>query len=185
MRFASETYFYWLFVVIGLFVSLFFYDQWLKSKTQKQFSENLWAVLTQSLSLQKRWFKWFLQFLALVLIIVSLARPQYGESQQEVKSQGFELMLMIDVSESMLAEDVKPNRLEQAKLEMEKLVDLMPGNKVGIIAFAGSAALLCPLTNDPNAIKMYIESLTTESVSSQGTSFEEALKTAESAFERG
>jgi Ca-activated chloride channel family protein len=94
-------------------------------------------------------------------------------------------MFAVDVSESMLAEDVRPSRLEQAKTDLSRLLDRMPGNRVGVIAFAGSAAVLSPLSNDPNAIKMYLESLSPSSVSSQGTSFEEALKLAVDSFKRG
>ncbi len=108
-----------------------------------------------------------------------------GLSKQEVKAQGFELIIAIDVSESMKSEDVKPSRLEQAKKEVERLMDLMPANKVGLIAFAGNASLISPLTNDPNAIKMYVDSLTSDSVSEQGTCFECALRLAKEAFERG
>jgi Ca-activated chloride channel family protein len=108
-----------------------------------------------------------------------------GESQQQVKSEGVEIIFAVDVSESMMAEDVKPSRLAQAKAELSRLIDLMPGNKVGVVAFAGSAVLLSPLTNDPGAIKMYLESLEPSSVSSQGTNFTEALKVSKEAFERG
>jgi len=102
-----------------------------------------------------------------------------------VKSEGVEIIFAVDVSESMLAEDVKPSRLAQAKTELSRMVDMMPGNKIGVLAFAGSAALLSPLTNDPGAIKMYLDSLETDSVSTQGTNFQEALTTAKEAFEHG
>lgn len=147
--------------------------------------ERLTPFLTSSLSGTKRKWKLFLQLLSLVLFIVALARPQMGESKQEVKSEGVELMILVDVSDSMMAEDAKPNRLEQVKLEMSRLLDLMPGNKVGIIAFAGSATLLSPLSNDPSALKMYLDSLSPLSVSTQGTEFRKALTEAKAAFVRG
>jgi Ca-activated chloride channel family protein len=118
-------------------------------------------------------------------MIVALARPQMGDSKQEIKAEGIELVFVVDVSDSMLAEDVRPNRLEQAKTELSKLIDLMPGNKIGIVAFAGSAAVMSPLTTDPSSLKMYLESLSPASVSSQGTNFQAAIEEAAEAFKRG
>ena len=146
---------------------------------------NVSAYFVQSVSLALRRWQVGLQALGLVFLIVALARPQAGESQQEIKSEGVEILILADVSESMLAEDVRPSRLAQMKIELGKLLDLMPGNKVGIIAFAGSSALLSPLTSDPNALRMYIDSLDTDSVSSQGTNLESALAYAKEAFEKG
>jgi Ca-activated chloride channel family protein len=123
--------------------------------------------------------------LSLSFMILALSRPQIGVSQQEIKSEGIELMLVIDVSNSMMAEDVRPNRLEQVKHEFSKLIDQLPGAKIGVIAFAGSAALLSPLTTDPNALKMYLDSLSPDSVSSQGTNFKAALEEAQESFKRG
>ena len=137
------------------------------------------------MSFAKRRWQLLVQCLGLFFIVVALARPQMGVSQQEIRSEGIELLILADVSESMMAEDVRPSRLAQMKIELSKLLDLMPGNKVGIIAFAGSSSLLCPLTTDPNAIKMYIDSLDTYSVSAQGTNFETALSYAKEAFEKG
>lgn len=151
----------------------------------KAIGSRLYPFLSSSVSPKKRRLKQILQLLTVGLFILALARPQMGESQQEIRSEGVEIIFAVDVSESMLAEDVKPSRLAQAKAELSRLVDLMPGNKIGVVAFAGSAALLSPLTNDPGAIKMYLESLDTNSVSTQGTNFLEALKASKEAFQRG
>ena len=91
----------------------------------------------------------------------------------------------MDVSESMMAEDVRPNRLTEAKTDFSRMLDLMPGNKVGIVAFAGSATVLSPLSTDPAALKMYLDSLSTSSVSTQGTEFSRAIQEANDAFKRG
>lgn len=147
--------------------------------------KKLMPILTQSLNLRKRKWKWFLQGIAVLFFIIALARPQIGQNQTTIKSVGFEIILAVDVSESMQAEDVKPSRLEQAKLELARLLDLMPGNKVGLIAFAGSSALISPLTNDTSAIKMYLDSLNSQMISNQGTNFESALKYAQESFEKG
>jgi Ca-activated chloride channel family protein len=175
-----------LLLVVALFVAAyFFFEKISQSKLEKAFGKKVAAYLAQSTSLVKRRIQILLQAAGLILLIVALARPQAGESQQEVKSEGVELLILADVSESMLSEDVKPSRLQEMKIELSKLLELMPGNKIGIIAFAGSSSLLSPLTTDPNALRMYIDSLDVNSVSSQGTNFETALSYAKEAFEKG
>jgi Ca-activated chloride channel family protein len=184
-RFESFGFLYWIWIVFVFLILIWVLDNRARGRIAKTLGARLGPFLTSSLSLSKRRFKWFLQAFVLLGIIFALARPQMGLSKQEVKAQGFELIIAIDVSESMKSEDVKPSRLEQAKKEVERLMDLMPANKVGLIAFAGNASLISPLTNDPNAIKMYVDSLTSDSVSEQGTCFECALRLAKEAFERG
>jgi Ca-activated chloride channel family protein len=184
-RFENMEALKWIWILVAVAIVTFLSDKRVKSILSKQIGGRLAPFLTKSLSQKKRKIKRILEYVTLALMLLAMARPQWGESKQEIKAEGVEMILVVDVSDSMLAEDVKPSRLEQAKAELSRLVDQMPGNKMGVIAFAGSAALISPLTTDPAAIKMYIDSLTTQSVSSQGTSFESALTAAEKAFERG
>jgi Ca-activated chloride channel family protein len=172
--------------VLILVVIIYFYFEYKnKNKLNKFFGSKVSAWLSQSVSVTRRRMQLSLQVLGLLFLIVALARPQMGKSEQEVKSEGVELLILADVSESMLAEDIKPSRLQQMKIELSKLIDMMPGNKMGLIAFAGSSALMSPLTTDPGALKMYIEALDENSVSSQGTNFEIALSYAKEAFDKG
>jgi len=184
-RFENLQVLRWLLVIPVLWIISWLYAMAKEKKIAKALGERLTPFLTQSVSVKKRRWKQILQALCVSLTILAWARPQSGKSQEKIKSEGIEVMFLVDVSESMMAEDVKPNRLAQAKVELARLLDLSPGNKVGVIAFAGSSALLCPLTNDPSAVKMYIESLSPSSVSAQGTNFEEALRVAQESFERG
>ncbi|UXR66110.1 VWA domain-containing protein [Bdellovibrio bacteriovorus] len=184
-RFENIAAFNYLWLIPVIILIGIFFDRRARKKMETAIGSRLYPFLSSSVSRKKRSIKTALQVLAVLCFVIALARPQMGESQQEVKSEGVEIIFAVDVSESMMAEDVKPSRLAQAKAELSRLVDLMPGNKVGIVAFAGSAALLSPLTNDPGAIKMYLESLEPSSVSSQGTNFTEALKISKEAFERG
>jgi Ca-activated chloride channel homolog len=133
----------------------------------------------------KRNWKAFLCLATLSLMIVAMARPQMGKGQQQITSQGVEIMMVVDVSNSMLAEDVKPSRLGHAQKEMSRLLDLLGGDKVGLIAFAGSAVLLSPMTTDKSALKMFLESMSPASVETQGTEITKALQEAQSAFQRG
>lgn len=184
-RFEAASQFFWLWCLPVVLIFAWFFGRRAKKKIASALGDRLSPFLTRSVSAKKRTWKVRLQLLVLALMIVALARPQSGESKQEIKTEGVEIIFAVDVSESMMAEDVRPSRLEQAKVDLSKLVDLMPGNKIGVMAFAGSAALLSPLTNDPAAVKMYIESLAPDSVSSQGTCFECALRVAKDSFEKG
>lgn len=184
-RFENIAALNYLWLIPVIIILGYVFDRLNKKKMSKAIGQRLYPFLSSSVSPRKRRMKTTLQVITVFLMVLALARPQLGQSKQEVKSEGVEIMLAVDVSESMMAEDVKPSRLAQAKAELSRLVDMMPGNKIGVIAFAGSAALVSPLTNDPAAVKMYIESLDTTSVSSQGTNFQSALTTAEEAFNRG
>lgn len=184
-RFENLSAFNYLWLIPIIILIGFFFDRRSRKAMEKAIGSRLYPFLSSSVSNKKRSFKTILQVLTVFLFVIALARPQFGQSKQEVKSEGVELIFAVDVSESMMAEDVKPSRLAQAKAELSRLVDLMPGNKIGILAFAGSAALLSPLTNDPSAVKMYLDALDTNSVSTQGTSFQEALKIAKDAFDHG
>lgn len=185
LKWGNPSAFLWIIVIALLVLCYFYFEHKNKGRLNSAFGKRVADWLSQSVSLPRRRLQLFLQAAGLVFMVIALARPQMGQSQQEIKSEGVELMILADVSDSMLAEDVKPSRLEQMKVELEKLVDLMPGNKMGLIAFAGSSALMSPLTSDPGALKMYIEALDTNSVSSQGTNFEVALSHAKEAFEKG
>lgn len=184
-RWGDPSAFNWLFLILVLSATYFVFEKRALNKLNKAFGAKVAAYLSQNVSVKRRRFALALQMLGLFFLVLALARPQAGESQQEIKSEGVELMILADVSDSMLAEDVRPSRLAQMKIELSKWLELTPGNKTGLIAFAGSAALLSPLTSDPNALRMYIDSLDTTSVSSQGTHFETALAFAKEAFEKG
>jgi Ca-activated chloride channel family protein len=185
MRFENLSAFYFLWLIPFLWLVSFLVQRFFQKKMAKVVGKRLYPFLTSSISVKKRRLKRILQSAVILFFTLALARPQMGQSLQEIKSEGVEIMLVVDVSDSMMAEDVRPSRLEQAKTDLSRLLDRLPGNRVGVIAFAGSAAVMSPLSNDPNAIKMYLESLSTSSVSTQGTSFEDALNVATDAFKRG
>lgn len=185
MRFANPDAFslFWLIPIIWI-GAVAFERRGLK-RLKKALGERLTPFLSASFSKKRRRIKLALRLLALVFFIVALARPQMGKSLQEVKAQGVEIMIALDVSTSMLAEDVKPSRLDHAKAEISRLLDLLSGDKVGLVAFAGSSILLSPLTTDKAALKMFLESLSPYSIETQGTDFQRALNESRGAFERG
>lgn len=152
---------------------------------QKELGGQLLPMLTASFSPRRRFWKFSFELLAMTFVLLALARPQGQQGEQKVKASGIEIMIAIDVSRSMLTEDIKPSRLQFLKRELGRLLDKLGGDKVGLVVFAGSSALVSPLTSDYSALKMFIEGLGPESVSSQGTVFAKAIAEAEKAFARG
>lgn len=185
MRFGNPQAFQLLWIVPIVWIASIAYERRARRVLQKGLGEKLAPFLSSSVSNVRRHLKLALRLLAFACFVCALARPQLGKSLQEVKAQGVELMIAFDVSNSMLAEDVKPSRMQHAKTEMMKLMDVLGGDKVGLIAFAGSAATLSPLTTDKSSLKMFIDGLSTESVETQGTNFTKALQEASDAFEHG
>ena len=135
-RFENLAAFSYLWLIPVIIVVGFIFDRMSKKKLQKAIGSRLYPFLSSSVSNKKRVIKTILQVAAIFFFVIALARPQMGQSKTEVKSEGVEIIFAVDVSESMMAEDVKPSRLSQAKAELSRLVDLMPGNKVGVLAFA-------------------------------------------------
>ncbi|MEN9979505.1 MAG: VWA domain-containing protein [candidate division WOR-3 bacterium] len=121
--------------------------------------------------------------LALVLLTVALARPRWGERLQMFKGRGIAVVIALDASKSMLAEDVKPSRLARAKAELSALIDELAGNAVGIVAFAGDAHALCPLTTDLEAAKLFLDIISPELMPVPGTDFGRAIGVAQELFD--
>jgi len=116
--------------------------------------------------------------IALTLIIIAAARPQFGSKLREVKAEGVEIIIALDVSNSMLAEDIRPNRLEKAKRAISKLLDNLRNDKIGLIVFAGDAYTQVPITTDYTATKMFLSTINTDFVPKQGTAIDEAIQLA-------
>ncbi|OQW47915.1 MAG: hypothetical protein A4S09_14040 [Proteobacteria bacterium SG_bin7] len=183
-RFGNPSAFYWLWAAVVLVVAYVYVSVHIDKKLKKSINSRLLPYLTLSTSLVRKRIKFVLQILVIVGFVFALARPQLGTGTREIKSEGTQLMLMVDVSTSMLTQDLRSSRLEFAKKELMRLVDSLGGDKIGLVAFAGSAGLLAPMTNDKSAVKMLIEGLDTQSVTTQGTAFEAGLKVAWDAFKR-
>lgn len=177
------------FQLLWILPSIFLLWRWIvlkqNKKWKKTFKKSNLDLLVDSVSKERSNWKFLLQLLVTALMIIALARPQSGMTKQKMKSEGIEIMLVVDVSQSMLAEDVRPSRLELVKKELTRFLSLAGGHKIGLVAFAGSSTLLSPLTTDKGALSMFIDSLQTNMVSTQGTDFKRALSEAKGAFERG
>lgn len=121
----------------------------------------------------------------LLLLSIASARPQYGRIEQSIRREGLDVILAVDVSSSMLAEDLEPNRLARAKEALRHLVHRLRGNRIGIVAFAGEAYLLCPMTEDVAIAQLVLQSIERDSVGLDGTDLGRAIEVAQGAFERG
>jgi Ca-activated chloride channel family protein len=140
------------------------------------------TALSASVSAARRRWKSVLWFIALLAVILALARPRWGTRVQVTVQQGVQVMVALDVSESMLAEDIKPNRLARARLTVEELLDRLGGNEVGLVPFAGAAFVQFPLTADFGTARSFLDAAGPQAISRPGTALEEALRVALSGF---
>ena len=144
--------------------------------------ETLVGQLMPSWSGAKGWVRVILFSLAFFFFVIGLARPQIGAKLSERKTRGAEVMIVLDVSNSMLAEDYSPNRLERAKLAIGRIVDKLREDRIGLIVFAGTSFVQLPITTDYVSAKMFMNNISTESVPVQGTAIGEAILTAVRGF---
>ena len=141
------------------------------------------AFLTGSTSVTARSLKFFLSIGAIALFAFALARPQWMGEKSEEKKTGLYMVLAVDISVSMLAEDIKPSRLAFMKRELTRFLDLSEGDKIAVVAFAGEAALISPFTNDHSIIKLYLKDLSPSYLSAKGSNFRRLFSQIERAFE--
>ena len=178
----EKGYLYLLFI-IPILVVLFLYVQFWKRKKQKEFGD---LDLIQKLSPEKSTFKPILKMvlflLGLTFIIIGLVNPKMGTKVEKVKRQGIDIVFAVDVSKSMLAEDVAPNRLEKSKQLVSQLINQLSSDRIGIIAYSGSAFPVLPMTSDYAVAKMFLQSMNPGMISSQGTSIDQAIDLANIKF---
>jgi Ca-activated chloride channel family protein len=142
------------------------------------------SAIAPKISPFRRWLKAALLLAIVLLLVVSLTGPQYGYSWKEIERRGVDLVIAMDCSRSMLAEDIEPNRLERAKREVYDLLDMIEGDRVGLVAFAGTAFLQCPLTLDYEGFHLFLEALSPDFLPVGGTDLAGAVTTALSAFDK-
>ena len=153
-----------------LFIILYIRSERTRNNALKSFaSEKILGVIVANVSTFKRRLKITLWVLATSLLFVALARPQYGYRWVEVKRKGIDMLIALDVSKSMLAEDIKPNRLERSKFAITDFVNKIPGDRVGLMLFAGESFLYCPITLDYDAFEEYLGRVDTTMVPRGGT----------------
>ncbi len=178
MDFAQPAYFY-CFIPLILLGLLF---NWLTRRKELALARfgapSLVARLSATVNFSGRRWKTILWFVALSLVVVTLARPRWGSQVEYVERRGVEIMVALDVSESMLAEDLKPNRLARAKLEITELMDQLDGNEIGLVLFSGAAFVQFPLTSDFATARIFLDAAHPGVISRPGTALAEAIDVA-------
>ncbi|GAQ47970.1 TPA: VWA domain-containing protein [Flavobacterium psychrophilum] len=183
MELDESKYLYLLFL-LPILAAIFLYVEFWKRKKQKEFGD---LELVKKLSPEKSNFKPALKFgvvlLAIAMLILGLVNPKIGTKVEKVKREGIDIVFAIDVSKSMLCEDIAPNRLEKSKQVVSQIINNLGSDRIGIIAYAGSAFPVLPITTDYNVAKMFLQSMTSDMVSSQGSNLDEAIKLSAKYFE--
>lgn len=174
-RFGNPEYL-WLFIVMPLLLAIYIFLNIKKRKdVQKLGTLSTLKKMMPELSLKRSYLKFWLIFSALCVGIIMIARPQFGSKVETVEKEGIELVIAIDVSNSMLARDVSPDRLTRAKQILTRLIDVRKNDKVALIVFAGEAFVQMPLTSDTQSAKIFLNSIEPSLVPVQGTAIAQAL----------
>ena len=175
-------FFYLLFAIVGLMVVFLLVFIW-KKHTQKKFAHSKALILlSPNRSFFKSWIKVIILSLAIASLALALVNPKIGTKIETISRAGVDVVFALDVSKSMLAEDIAPNRLDKSKQLITQIINSLGGDRVGIIGYAGSAFPQVPITTDFSTTKLFLNSMDTDMVSSQGTAITEAIKMAETYY---
>tara|TARA_B110000211_G_scaffold231498_1_gene293205 strand:+ start:209 stop:1255 length:1047 start_codon:yes stop_codon:yes gene_type:complete len=179
----EEPIYFYLLVIIPAMLALFLLVLWWKKRTQRKFSDvSLLKKLAPNSSTFKSTLKLIILLLGIAFLIISLTNPKMGTKLKTIKREGVDVVFALDVSKSMLAEDIAPNRLEKAKQIISKTIDKLGSDRVGIIIYAGNSYPLLPITTDHAAANMFLQNANPDMVSSQGTAINEALELAKTYY---
>ncbi len=179
----ENIYFFYALGLLPVFILMYWLLNRWRKKTFATYGDLLIIEhLIPDVSKSKRNWKFFAFTLAFGLVIIGIVNPQVGTKLEEVKRKGADLMICLDVSNSMKAEDLQPNRIEKAKQEISKLINKLEGDRIGIIVFAGEAYVQLPITTDYAAAKLFLESISTDLIPTQGTAIGTAINLALESF---
>jgi len=184
MIFKNIAQFYWFFILIPVIILMFFGYKKRHHQLEQTINSSLWPTVIPHLSYSRRFWKRVMLIIGFIFIIIALLRPQYGVIFEQVERKGHDIFIAIDLSQSMLAQDIKPSRLTHAKREVLGLIDDLKGDRIGLIAFSGDAVVQCPLTSDYSAVKMYLDFIEPNLMPVPGTDIASAIKKARLSFER-
>jgi Ca-activated chloride channel homolog len=180
----DEPRYLYLLAAIPLLVVLFLFNLWWKRRKQREFGN---PVLVKKLSAESSVFKPAIKLafvsLAIAGVVLALVNPKIGTRTEKVKREGVDIVFAIDVSKSMLAEDVAPSRLEKSKQIVSQIINSLGTDRIGIIGYAGSAYPVLPITTDYSVAKMFLQSMNTDMVSSQGTAISDAIHLASTYYD--
>lgn len=181
-RFGEPLYLY-LLIVVPILAAFYFYSNYRRRKRLKEYGDmELLKQLMPEVSKYRPDVKFWLLLAAMVMVIFMLAQPQFGSKMETVKRQGIETVVALDISNSMLAQDVAPSRLEKSKKLISRLVETFNNDKVALIVFAGEAFTQLPITSDYVSAKMFLETISPSLISTQGTDIRAAINLAMKSF---
>ncbi|MPQ46416.1 VWA domain-containing protein [Marinifilum sp. N1E240] len=182
LRFDHPEYLY-LFLLIPILVVLYWVSHVIKKKALQKFGDmSIISQLMPYASFTRPIYKFIILILSLSFIIIGVAGPQFGSKLKKIKRKGVEVVIALDVSNSMMAQDIQPNRLERAKRAISKMVDKLNNDKIGLIVFAGEAYTQLPITTDYASAKLFLSSISTDIVPIQGTAIGSAINLATKSF---
>ncbi len=183
MRFGAPEFIKWLLLIIPLIVLFIWMHRQRAVRLTRLISSGVWETVIPGHTRKTGRRRIILRLLALLCIGLALTRPQWGSHWEEVKQRGLDIIVVLDTSKSMLAEDIKPNRLKQAQWAVRDFVKQLKGDRIGLVAFAGSSFLQCPVTIDYAAFTMMLDDIYAGIIPRGGTAIEQALKTAADSFD--
>jgi Ca-activated chloride channel homolog len=182
MQFGSPS-FFWLFFCIPVLIGLFILVHQQKQAALRRFASlHMMRRLTPEGITRRQVVKWVLFLAFVICAVLALVRPRFGVKMEMIERRGVDVIVALDISKSMLAEDIAPNRLERAKFEIARFIDLCKGDRVGLVVFAGESFVQCPLTLDYGAAKMFLNVVTTDWVQVPGTAIADAITQSAEAF---
>ena len=181
-RFENPNILYWLFAVIAVIILIIVIEVRRKYRIESLGNKGVISKLILGSSINIRIIKYLLFIFTYVFLIIGLANPQVGSKVETVERKGIDVIIALDISNSMLAEDIKPSRLERAKQAISNLMDNMKNDRIGMVVFAGKAYMQLPLTTDYGSVKMLLNTVTPTFIPVQGTALAEAIKISMEAF---
>ena len=182
-RFEHSQYLWALCLVPVMLIALIMLSAWKKKALKSLGDSNLFYRIIPDYSSGKTITKNILLILAYIFLVLGIANPQIGSKLQEVKRKGVDVMVALDLSNSMLAEDIKPNRITAAKLALSKFIDELKNDRIGLVVFGGQAYTQLPITTDFAAAKLFLSTITTKMIPTQGTAIGLAIEQSMSAFD--
>jgi len=184
IRFEHPEYLYIL-LIIPVLIAIFILADYLKRTALLRFASHaLLKTLMPERSTARVWVKMILLMLSIACLAIALANPQTGSRLEEVKRKGIDLFIALDISNSMMAEDIAPNRLERSKQAISRLIDKLEGDRIGMIVFAGRAYMQLPITTDYYAARLFLSTINPNIVPAQGTAIGEAIELATNSFDQ-
>ena len=184
MSFALPQFLFVAALLVPFAIAFLAWAEWKRRKALNKIGQpNLIARLAASVNTRGRYVKYALWVAGLALLLIALARPQWGETRTTAPQRGVQVMVALDVSKSMLAEDLKPNRLTRAKMEISDLMNHLKGDEIGLVPFSGASFVLFPLTSDYNTARSFLETAQPGIVSRGGTAIGDAIRTAMNGFD--